>query len=357
MGPLRAHLLRRVDTALALQIQDAGKLLLAGRRSRARRRDRASPRSTATRSASAARTGSMPSRRHSAGSSRAGPSSSTATETRLARALETNRVGQLSGTVGTYAGRRAGGRTDRLRTARARARSALDAGDLARPPRRTALGARARCDVARPLRDRDPPSRAHRGARGRGAVHGGNEGLLGDAAQAQSEGRRADLRPRAGGAGGGDRRARERAALARARHLAFVGRARRHPGRVPGARLHARPVRRGSSTGLVVYPDRMRRNLESSHGLFFSHRLLLALVETGLDRDDAYRLVQRNAMQCLGRGARLPRARPRPTPRSRARLDDAALDARLRPRGDRAPRRRRLRTASRPRPARGARHV
>jgi adenylosuccinate lyase len=49
--------------------------------------------------------------------------------------------------------------------------------------------------------------------------------------------------------------------------------------------------------GLVVYPERMRRNLETSHNLFFSHRLLLALVEAGLPRDAAYRLVQRNAMR------------------------------------------------------------
>ncbi len=49
--------------------------------------------------------------------------------------------------------------------------------------------------------------------------------------------------------------------------------------------------------GLVVYPERMERNLWSSHGLFFSHRLLLALIEHGLERGDAYRLVQRNAMQ------------------------------------------------------------
>jgi adenylosuccinate lyase len=49
--------------------------------------------------------------------------------------------------------------------------------------------------------------------------------------------------------------------------------------------------------GLVVYPERMERNLWASHGLFFSHRLLLALVEHGLDRGDAYRLVQRSAMQ------------------------------------------------------------
>jgi adenylosuccinate lyase len=49
--------------------------------------------------------------------------------------------------------------------------------------------------------------------------------------------------------------------------------------------------------GLLVYPERMRRNLDSSHGLVFSHRLLLALVEAGLPRDDAYRLVQRYAMR------------------------------------------------------------
>jgi adenylosuccinate lyase len=49
--------------------------------------------------------------------------------------------------------------------------------------------------------------------------------------------------------------------------------------------------------GLVVHPERMLRNLEASHGLVFSHRLLLALVEAGLDRREAYRLVQRSAMR------------------------------------------------------------
>jgi adenylosuccinate lyase len=49
--------------------------------------------------------------------------------------------------------------------------------------------------------------------------------------------------------------------------------------------------------GLVVYPERMRRNLDASHGLFFSHRLLLALVEAGLARDEAYRAVQAHAMR------------------------------------------------------------
>jgi adenylosuccinate lyase len=49
--------------------------------------------------------------------------------------------------------------------------------------------------------------------------------------------------------------------------------------------------------GLVVFPERMRRNLEASHFLFFSQRVLLALVGSGLSRDEAYRLVQRNAMR------------------------------------------------------------
>jgi adenylosuccinate lyase len=49
--------------------------------------------------------------------------------------------------------------------------------------------------------------------------------------------------------------------------------------------------------GLVVRPERMRRNLEASHGLFFSQRLLLALVEAGLERARAYELVQRAAMR------------------------------------------------------------
>jgi adenylosuccinate lyase len=49
--------------------------------------------------------------------------------------------------------------------------------------------------------------------------------------------------------------------------------------------------------GLDVRPERMLRNLESSRGLFFSQRLLLALVESGLPRGEAYRLVQRHALR------------------------------------------------------------
>ncbi len=49
--------------------------------------------------------------------------------------------------------------------------------------------------------------------------------------------------------------------------------------------------------GLVVRPERMRANVDASHGVFFSQRLLLALVASGLERDEAYRLVQRHAMR------------------------------------------------------------
>ena len=54
--------------------------------------------------------------------------------------------------------------------------------------------------------------------------------------------------------------------------------------------------------GLVVRPERMRANLEATGGLFFSQRLLLALVESGLDRDAAYRIVQRHAMRAWDEG-------------------------------------------------------
>ena len=48
---------------------------------------------------------------------------------------------------------------------------------------------------------------------------------------------------------------------------------------------------------MFVYPERMMRNLESTQGLVFSGQLLLDLVEAGVLREDAYRIVQRNAMQ------------------------------------------------------------
>jgi adenylosuccinate lyase len=48
---------------------------------------------------------------------------------------------------------------------------------------------------------------------------------------------------------------------------------------------------------LVVYPERMQKNLDRMGGLVHSQRVLLALTQAGVSREDAYRLVQRNAMQ------------------------------------------------------------
>ena len=77
--------------------------------------------------------------------------------------------------------------------------------------------------------------------------------------------------------------------------------------------------------GLVVYPERMERNLWASHGLFFSHRLLLALIESGAERGEAYRLVQLEAMRAWEEERdfrELVRAQPEIT----SHLDSTALD-------------------------------
>ena len=53
---------------------------------------------------------------------------------------------------------------------------------------------------------------------------------------------------------------------------------------------------------LEVFPERMLENLNSSRGLVFSQAVLLALVSAGMTRDDAYRVVQRNAMRSWDEG-------------------------------------------------------
>jgi len=54
--------------------------------------------------------------------------------------------------------------------------------------------------------------------------------------------------------------------------------------------------------GLQVYPQRMRENLELTRGLVFSQRVLLALVEKGMGREEAYKLVQGHSMRAWGEG-------------------------------------------------------
>jgi len=53
----------------------------------------------------------------------------------------------------------------------------------------------------------------------------------------------------------------------------------------------------GIMDGLLVYPERMLENMELTHGLGFSQRVLLALIDKGLSRQEAYAIVQRNSMR------------------------------------------------------------
>ncbi len=78
--------------------------------------------------------------------------------------------------------------------------------------------------------------------------------------------------------------------------------------------------------GMRVYPARMIENLNASYGLVFSQPVLLGLVEAGIARDDAYRIVQRNAMQAW-ETRQMFRDLLAADPDVTKYLDDAQLDA------------------------------
>jgi len=81
----------------------------------------------------------------------------------------------------------------------------------------------------------------------------------------------------------------------------------------------------GIIEGLQVYPARMKENMERSYGLMYSQRVLLRLAETGLPRQQAYEMVQRNAMRAWQE--RTPfRALLAADPEVAARLTPAELD-------------------------------
>jgi adenylosuccinate lyase len=84
---------------------------------------------------------------------------------------------------------------------------------------------------------------------------------------------------------------------------------------------------------LLVYPERMLANLESLGGVVHSGEVLLTLARAGISREDAYRIVQRNAMDTwtnLGKpDARNFRANLDADPEISGRVDAAALDAAL----------------------------
>ncbi len=77
---------------------------------------------------------------------------------------------------------------------------------------------------------------------------------------------------------------------------------------------------------LVVYPERMRTNLDSQGGLYNSQRVLLALTQKGMSREDAYACVQRNAMKSWEKGKDFA-ALLKTDKKVAAHLDGAEIDA------------------------------
>ena len=152
----------------------------------------------------------------------------------------------------------------------------------------------------------------------------GPEGLIGDAAQAQP-GRRPS-----GSAGSPASFAARRWSASRTSRSGTSGTSRTR--RPSGSCFRTRSSRSttcstaspGSPKGSSSAPSRCGATSTPSHGLFFSQRVLLALVAAGLGRDEAYRLVQRNAMRAWDeetdfRGSRRVRSRDHRRPRRPAR--------------------------------------
>ncbi len=203
-------------------------------------------------------------------------------------------VGKLSGAVGTYSN------VDPAVEATCASGSACA---RCRPPRSCARDRHAefalRLRLGRaPPSSRSPPRSATcsapRSARPTEPFReGAQKGTSADAPQAQPGEVRAALGPGPGAARQPAGRPGERRPVARAGHLPLVGRA-RHPARLvaarllPDAQVHRR--RRGPAR---CSPTACWRTSTRSYGLVFSQPVLLALVESGLTRDDAYRITQR----------------------------------------------------------------
>ena len=126
----------------------------------------------------------------------------------------------------------------------------------------------------------------------------GAEGLVGDAAQAQPDRLRADCRPGAAAARQRPRGAREHRALARARHLALVGRARDSARQLHRARSHAAALHAHRPRAWSCIADRMRENLEPfARRRVFRDRAARARASAACRASRPTSWVQRNAMR------------------------------------------------------------
>ena len=243
---------------------------------------------------------------------------------RLVRARATIAVGKLSG-GGHVLERRPRGRALRVRATRPAA-GPRDPGAAARPPRRGHVHVRVDRGDRRVVRARDPAPAAHRGPRSRGGFREGEQ--KGSSAMPHKRNPikseqmcglarvlRANLQA-----------ALEDVALWHERDISHSSVERII---VPDSLMLAYYVLvkfRQVVEGLRVYPERMMRNLDASFGLVFSQPVLLALVEAGRTRDEAYRMVQRNAMRAW-QEERSFRELLGADPEVTATLDAARLDA------------------------------
>jgi adenylosuccinate lyase len=87
----------------------------------------------------------------------------------------------------------------------------------------------------------------------------------------------------------------------------------------------------GLVRGLVVDADRMRANLDATHGLLYSSAILLELVAAGMSREDAYALVQAAAMETWASGTPLRETLRKHAAERGQPLDEARLDEACRP--------------------------
>ena len=217
---------------------------------------------------------------------------------RLERALDGLRVGQAVGRRRAVRRDRPGGRADRLRAARAGAGAELDADPAARPARRAALRrSRSSASSLDRFATGDPASRAHRGARGRGAVRPRPEGLVGDAAQAEPDRRRADLRARS------RRPCATRSSASRTSRSGTSATSRTR--RPSGSSCPTRSSRSttcstgspGSSRASSCGPSACAPTSTRATGSSSASGCCSPSSRAGLARDEAYRLVQRHAMR------------------------------------------------------------
>ena len=257
--------------------------------------------SSATRSASAAPTGSTPSPPPSACASPASPSRPTATCSRLERAFAQLAYGKLSGAVGTYA--------------------SVPPAVEARVMERLGLG---REDVATQVIPRDRHAELLAAIAIAGA---GLERFATEVRNLQKTELREVEEPFTAGQKGSSAMPHKRNPIRTERitGLARVLRGYAQTGFENVALWHERDISHSGAervvlpdatilldymqdlgtkiaAGMTIRTDRMRENLELTHGALFSQRALTALVESGLARDDAYRVVQENAQRAWDTG-------------------------------------------------------